>query len=70
MGMTQLSLLFFVGILGGYYLMTLKFFIIGRVAIFLFGGEKDRSRAFQAALNLYVIMIFGYAVSPILDLFL
>ena len=70
MRMAELSLMFFIAMLGGYYLMTLKLFIVGRIAILLFGGEKDRSRAFQAALNFYVILIFGYAVSPILDLFL
>ena len=69
----QYGLLMLMGFIGLYYVVFLILFLIGRGAVLLVGGELDSGRAYQASLNVFVVLLLliVFASAPIkLDLFL
>ena len=69
----QYGLLMLMGFILLYYIVFLVLFLIGRGAVLLVGGELDTGRAYQASLNVFVVLLllFVFASAPtILELFL
>ena len=69
----QFGLLMLMGFILFYYVVFLVLFLIGRGAVLLVGGELDSGRAYQASLNVFVVLLLlsVFASAPIiLELFI